>query len=169
MSQSIYFISDLHLGHKNILEFGDRKHKDLTEMHIAMMDAWNAKVRKMRDVVYVLGDVAFDINALDWLNMMNGQKRLILGNHDKFQYPVYEKYFEKVMHFHKGYGGMVLTHIPMHPNELQYRSWKWNIHGHVHDKKLNEVYGDKYFNVNVDIVGYAPLHLDEVREALNEK
>jgi calcineurin-like phosphoesterase family protein len=167
MSQTIYFISDLHLGHKNILDFGQRSHKDITEMHLAMVDAWNKKVRKHNDIIYVLGDVAMDVQALDWLNEMNGQKRLILGNHDTFQYPVYEKYFDKVYHFHKAYKGLVLTHIPIHPNELQYRSWKYNIHGHIHDPAKNNI-GDRYFNVNVDIIGYAPISLEEMREQLPE-
>lgn len=165
MGQQIYFIADLHLGHENILGFGQRKHSDMEEMHVAIMEKWNSVVRKQNDIVWVLGDVAMSVASLEWLNYMNGSKRLILGNHDTFQYPVYEKYFDKVMHFHKGYKGIVLTHIPIHPNELVYRSWKWNIHGHIHHKEKNNL-GPQYLNVNMDIVGYAPLHLDEVRERL---
>jgi len=165
MTTRVYFISDLHLGHKNIMNFGQRNHESLEDMHIAMVEAWNEKVTKNSSIVYVLGDVCMDIKEMHWLNMMNGQKRLILGNHDQFDYGVYQKYFKKVQHFHKGYKGMVLTHIPIHPNELECRSWKWNIHGHIHDPKKNDL-GDKYFNVNVDIVGYAPLSLEEIRDGL---
>lgn len=165
MSATIYFISDLHLGHKGILRFGQRKHEDLQDMHIAIMDAWNKTVRKDKDIVYVLGDVAFDIKELKWLRGMRGQKRLILGNHDQFDYGVYRKYFQKVMHFHKGYGGIVLTHIPIHPNELVYRSWKYNVHGHIHhaDKQIKD---PRYFNVNIDVNGYAPISLEELRDKL---
>lgn len=170
MTQSIYFISDLHLGHKNIMGFNQRAHETIDDMHIAMMEAWNEKVRKMRDIVYVLGDVAFDLDALKWLQAFNGTKRLVLGNHDKFDYPVYAKYFDKVYHFHKGYHGMVFTHIPIHPNELVYRNWKYNIHGHVHDVSKSPGVRDdpRYFNVNCDVIGYAPIELSELREQLPE-
>jgi len=162
MTQSIYFISDLHLGHKNIMSFGQREHDNLTDMHKAIMQAWNKKVKKQRDIVWVLGDVCMDIKCMHWLNALNGTKRLILGNHDKFDYGVYAKYFEKVYHFYKGYKGIVLTHIPIHPNELINRSWKWNVHGHIHDPK-KDIDDPRYLNVNMDIVGYTPLRLDEVR------
>lgn len=165
MTQTIYFISDPHLGHKGILKFGQRKHDTMDEMHIAMGDAWNAKVRKDKDIIWILGDVCMDIETLPWLHTLRGEKRLILGNHDTFNYDVYRQYFAKVMHFHKAYHGIVMTHIPVHPNELEYRNWKWNVHGHIHHSEKN-ILGDKYLNVNMDIVGYAPLALDEIREKL---
>jgi len=118
MSIKIHFISDLHLGHKRIMEFCQRDNTSLEDMHIDMVDKWNTKVRKNKDIVYILGDVCMDINELHWLNQMNGQKRLILGNHDTFHYDVYREYFKEVWHFHKAYKGLVLTHIPVHPNEL---------------------------------------------------
>lgn len=168
MTRTIYFTSDLHLGHKNIFKFGQRSHETLEHMHVAIMDAWNRKVKKQRDIVYVLGDVAMDITALKWLNYMNGSKRLVLGNHDKFDYPVYTKYFDKVYHFHKAYHGMVLTHIPIHPCELKNRNWLWNVHGHIHDP-LKDIKDDRYFNVNMDIIGYAPISLEELREKLSKE
>ena len=169
MSIGIHFISDLHLGHKRILEFGDRNHDSLEDMHIAMVDQWNTKVRKNKDIVYVVGDVCLDEKELHWLDAMNGQKRLILGNHDTFHYDIYRKHFKEVWHFHKAYKGIVITHIPVHPGELQNRgTWKYNVHGHIHDPKLNDL-GPKYLNVNVDIIGYAPMSLEEVRAQLEHQ
>lgn len=165
MTQRVYFTSDLHLGHKNIMTFSQRNHNSMTEMHEAIVEQWNNTVRKEKDIVYVLGDVCMDISELHWLDQMQGQKRLILGNHDQFDYNVYKKHFSKVQHFHKDYKGIVLSHIPIHPNELVYRSWKWNIHGHIHDVNKN-IPDSRYFNVNIDVVGYAPISLEEVRENL---
>lgn len=162
MSRKVYFISDLHLGHKNIMTFGQRHHDSMEDMHIAMLEQWNAKVRKHSDIVWVLGDVCMDIKEMYWLDKMNGEKRLILGNHDNFDWGVYAKHFSKVMAFHKAYKGLVLTHIPIHPKEMENRNWEVNVHGHIHHKEKN-ILGDKYINVNVDIVGYAPLSLEEVR------
>lgn len=165
MSTRIYFISDLHLGHKRIMEFGQRDHESLEDMHIAMVEQWNEKVRKNSSIVYVLGDVCMNIEDMKWLDAMNGQKRLILGNHDNFDYGVYQKYFKKVQAFHKAYKGLVLTHIPIHPNEMENRNWGVNVHGHIHHPEKNDL-GSSYFNVNVDIIGYAPLSLEEIREKI---
>lgn len=166
MSKQIWFIADLHLGHKRILDFGQRPYKDLEDMHIKMVEEWNDTIRKNSDIVWILGDVSFQIEELKWLNMMNGEKRLILGNHDCFDYGVYKKYFKKVMHFQKAYHGMVLTHIPIHPGELQYRNWKWNVHGHIH-KPEADIDDPRYFNANWDIVK-RPVNLDYVREQLDK-
>ena len=166
MSRTVYFISDLHLGHKRIMEFGQRGHDSLEDMHIAMMMAWNEKVRKHSDIVYVLGDVCFDLKEMHWLNKMNGEKRLILGNHDTFDLSVYQDYFSKVQAFHKAYKGLVLTHIPIHPKEMENRNWGTNVHGHIHHPEKNDL-GDKYFNVNVDIIGYQPISLEELRDELS--
>ena len=87
----VFFISDLHLGHKNILSFaGDYRGGDTVEEHDEwIVDQWNSVVGK-RDVVYVLGDVAFTREGLAKCNRLVGNKKLILRNHDNF--PL-EEYF----------------------------------------------------------------------------
>lgn len=168
MSKTIYFTSDLHLGHDGIMKFGQRKHDNTEDMAISIVEAWNAKVRKHSDIVYILGDVCFKMAHLRWLNYLNGELRLVLGNHDCFDYNVYRKRFSKVYHFHQAYKGMVLTHVPIHPNELEYRNWRWNVHGHIHDPAKN-IDDPRYFNVNMDVIGYAPISLEEIREQLNAR
>ena len=80
----IYYTSDLHLGHKNILRLSDRPFADLDEMHQTIRDNWNRIVTD-KDEVYILGDVAFklneEINSL--IASLKGRKHLIIGNHDK--------------------------------------------------------------------------------------
>lgn len=162
---NVYFTSDLHFGHKNILSFGQRKHDDIFEMHEAIIDSWNNTIRKKGDIVYVLGDIAMHPDFMPLFDRMRGRKRLVLGNHDMFHREIYELYFGKVYHFHKSYGGIVLTHIPIHPGELLYRSWKWNVHGHIH-RKEQDIDDSRYFNVNIDVIGYNPISLDEVKSNL---
>ena len=50
-----YYISDLHLLHKNCIGFDERPFADLEEMHEAILANWNRKVTNS-DTVYILGD-----------------------------------------------------------------------------------------------------------------
>ena len=78
----IFFGSDFHFGHQNILNYCSRPYRDLEEMHLAIVSIWNNTVTP-EDTVYVLGD--FSLNP-KWaelmLPQMNGTKILIKGNHD---------------------------------------------------------------------------------------
>lgn len=130
----IFFISDLHLGHKNILKFSlMRGGTDLHSHSEWLVEQWNSVVTK-RDLVWVLGDVCFDKDHLKYLKRMNGNKHLILGNHDIFSLDTYSKYFNKIHGFMK-YKGMWLSHAPIHKNHLRACI---NIHGHLHDRVVEE-------------------------------
>ena len=73
----IYFTSDTHFGHANIIKYCKRPFANVDEMNIALVAAWNAKV-KPEDTVYHLGDVTF--KRLDMVPLLNGTKILIRGN-----------------------------------------------------------------------------------------
>lgn len=55
-----YYISDLHLFHKNVTregkDFDDRPFDNLDEMHSTIKEKWNKKVTN-GDTVYILGDM----------------------------------------------------------------------------------------------------------------
>ena len=51
----IFFTSDLHFGHKNIIKFDNRPFFDVSDMNKELIKRWNNKVTK-DDVVYVCGD-----------------------------------------------------------------------------------------------------------------
>ena len=81
----IFFTSDLHFGHKNVIKFCDRPFKDLNHMECAIIDNFNERV-KPEDTIYFLGDIFFYSNnekISNVLSRMNGRKILIRGNHDK--------------------------------------------------------------------------------------
>lgn len=162
---NVFFIGDLHLGHKNIMKFGQRNFDTIEHHDEAMIDLWNSKVKSKRDLVWVLGDVAMSTEAMKILEKAQGHKRLIMGNHDREPISEYLKYFEDIRAFEKRYG-FVMSHVPIHPNEMVYRSWNYNVHGHIHDPKKN-LNVDTYFNVNVDSIGLIPLELDELRTKIN--
>ena len=39
-----YYISDLHIGHENILRFDNRPFADVNEMNNKLIENWNARV-----------------------------------------------------------------------------------------------------------------------------
>lgn len=84
----IWFTSDLHFFHDRILEFHPKRKEifgnTVEKAKEAMIQLWNSRVSK-KDTVYILGDLAFgeveDKRKL--FQRLNGNKVLILGNHDK--------------------------------------------------------------------------------------
>ena len=81
----IFFTSDLHLGHANILQFTSRKkkYKTIEEHDEDIIARWNKQV-KPNDVVYLVGDIIWSTvkNPKEILSRLNGEKHLIIGNHD---------------------------------------------------------------------------------------
>jgi len=160
---SVYFISDPHLGHRNIAKF--RSFVSSTEDNTAQfLDQWERHVHK-RDVVYLLGDVAFDLESLDLLRGLRGRKILIKGNHDDMvPTSAQAEVFEEI-HGMLKYKSMWLTHCPIHPVEMRER--RGNVHGHVHEKTIPD---ERYVNACVDAVfpdtGSWFLPLDEVKRRL---
>lgn len=96
-----YITSDIHFGHKNILQYcphrvcpsfdGDVKtatEAEITElvnlMNELIVTNWNSVVTP-EDSVYILGDVAMGqiVLAPAVIRQLNGKKMLVAGNHDK--------------------------------------------------------------------------------------
>ena len=78
-----YYISDLHIGHKNCISFDQRNFFDLKEMEETIINNWNNTVKK-GDKVYILGDMFWrNEGAAETLSKLKGQKHLVLGNHDR--------------------------------------------------------------------------------------
>lgn len=80
----IYFTSDNHFFHRNIIEYSNRPFRDVDHMNETMISNWNTLVQPT-DTIYCLGDFGFSrVDKLQRLfDRLVGQKHLILGNHDK--------------------------------------------------------------------------------------
>lgn len=78
---TVWYSSDPHFGHVNILKYCGRPFVDVDEMNAAIVDRWNAVV-KPADSVWVLGDVALSTKNLGPVAQLNGRKTLVAGNHD---------------------------------------------------------------------------------------
>ena len=143
---NVYFISDLHLAHRNVITFVDNFRAkamgvSTIEEHDEMIfDLWNDKATK-RDKVFVLGDIGYDI---DRMKALPGYKILHLGNHDKASAKRYLEVFDDII-------GPVrhskhwIAHFPPIEKEL----WgKDVIHGHTHSTGIED---ERYINVSVEM------------------
>lgn len=163
----VYFISDLHFHHKNILKFeGDnRPFSSVEEMDEELVKRWNDKVTN-RDKVFVLGDFAFG-SDISIAGRLNGNKILVMGNHDYKNADEYLKYFTKVYGCTQ-YKGYLLTHIPVHRSQ-KYR-YKGNIHGHLHsriliDDSMENEFDPFYINVSVErLPNLQPMEFNQLIE-----
>lgn len=158
---NVLFISDLHLGHENIMKFSSehRAGSDITEHDAWIVERWNSVVRP-KDVVYLLGDVAFTPTGLTSIARLNGRIKLLRGNHDEFSTAIYSELFDDLLPGLFKYKEFWLSHCPIHPAELRGRR---NIHGHVHHKSIPD---DRYINVCVEPLRGAPISLDQIRSAV---
>ena len=166
----IWFISDTHFFHDNILKFLDREQsafrgqywQTAEDMNETMIMNWNALV-KPQDKVYHLGDVACGVKyPNEFVNLMrrlNGHKRLMLGNHDRIHMDGY-RFFEKIELWTGGKfkkDGFVACHIPLRHDQM--RGGEVNVHGHIHQNSMDD---PRYINVCVEHTDYKPVHMDEI-------
>lgn len=84
----IWFTADWHFFHDRILDFHPKRRElfgnDMKEVTEKMIQKWNSRIDK-HDTVYILGDFAFGTTdeKRKLFQRLNGNKVLILGNHDK--------------------------------------------------------------------------------------
>lgn len=116
----IWFTSDPHYFHKNVIRLCKRPFNTLHEMHEHMIQEWNKRIHPS-ERVYVLGDFAFSGWTLtkQIVSRLNGYKILILGNHDLAAHKMLATGFQEVhenMYIEIGNKVKVyLSHYPFHP------------------------------------------------------
>lgn len=140
---AIYYISDLHFGHKDIILFDHRPFADTVQMEEVMVMYWNATVRP-GDTVYILGDFCWGKKD-EWLRLirkLSGQKVLIQGNHDLQSYPAeLKKEFVGIYDYKEITDNgrhVIMSHYPImfykHSNDPNY----YMLCGHVHKTPEND-------------------------------
>jgi calcineurin-like phosphoesterase family protein len=136
---AVFLVSDTHFGHAGVCRFTRndgctplRPWDNADEMDEAMVKAWNERVRP-NDKVYHLGDVVMSRKSLAIMSRLNGDKVLIRGNHDIFKDTDYREHFRELRAYHV-MNGMILSHIPIHPESLG--RFGVNIHGHTHANRV---------------------------------
>jgi len=113
----VFFTSDTHFFHGNIIRFCNRPFKDVETMNETIISNWNNTVGQ-DDIVFHLGDFCLGGSA-EWtriLDRLNGRIYLIMGNHDlKNIRQGYIDRFEHVamqMHITVGKQKIYLNHYP---------------------------------------------------------
>jgi calcineurin-like phosphoesterase family protein len=163
----IYFTSDLHLDHANVIKFCDRPFAHVDQMNSALIKNWNGIVAP-NDDVWVNGDFCFgDFDKWQmYCNMLKGNKFLIRGNHDRLQdgqiikagfSAVYDLHVLK--HNHQKY---VLCHYAMRTWPSSHKG-SFHLYGHSHGDIPD--YGLS-FDVGVDANDFKPVSIDQVDQRM---
>ena len=167
----ILYTSDLHFGHANVIGFDHRPFADSDEMDHVLIELWNGRVQP-DDTVYIVGDLCYrSKNTADWyLRQLNGNKILILGNHDApiLDNPKALHYLDdvaKMMNIKDGDKQICLCHYPIAEWDGFFRG-SWHIYGHIHNRK-DEAYEfmktkDHALNAGCMINNYTPASFNEL-------
>lgn len=178
---NIFFTSDLHLSHKNIIKYCNRPFNHLKEMDEAIIDNWNSCVGD-NDIIFILGDFCFGAKTtwVRYLEKLNGKKYLIQGNHDK---NIPEDKFIKVtpmmnilikgdIEIDDGQR-ITLCHYPMLSWYQSHRG-SWNLFGHVHGGLSNKGLDESritpnQLDVGVDVHDFTPISYEKVKEIITKQ
>jgi calcineurin-like phosphoesterase family protein len=164
----IWFTSDSHFGHANIIKFCRRPFDTVDDMNDVLIRRWN-EVVKPEDTVYHLGDVSLKISTpktISILKQLNGIKRLLIGNHDHhhLKNQSFRDCFEQIEHYYelKHNGKLyVLQHYP-------FLSWNGSNRGSVnlagHRHLLQQESNILRFDVGVDANSYSPVSIDYIEQ-----
>ena len=174
---SNFVSSDYHLGHGNIIKLAKRPFKDLNHMNETIIKNHNERI-KNDDTFFHVGDFCFrnspggkdgegtTTRATNYLEVLNGQKVLIKGNHDKNN--TVKTCIERIYVNFGGYR-ICMVHSPSH---VDYKC-KVNLVGHVHGEwKFMRFERDGRVtyavNVGVDQWNFRPITIDEALIGLDK-
>ena len=157
----IYFTSDLHFGHTNIIMHSKRPFLGVTEMNDGLIERYNSVVTN-KDDVYILGDVAF-CDPTPLVARMNGRKHLIMGNHD---HPKKSKLHGCAFQWIKDTYELSVNGQKIWLAHYPHRAWPnshhgaWHLYGHSHG---NMPPHGRSMDVGVDVWGYYPVSFENIQ------
>ena len=197
--KDIFFTSDHHFGHANIIKYSNRPFAHVDEMNEQLIANWNSTVPKGARV-YHCGDIAL-CDVRDWENIrrrLNGQIYLLNGNHEYTANETPElfvwikDYFKlkvddpeaNVGERNQGRQEVVLFHYPIASWDKHHHG-AWHLHGHCHSNhngwKAEHMPNARSLDIGIDSVAlylgrgkaipenYRPLSYFEVREFMRAK
>jgi len=172
----IWFTSDWHLDHENIITYSNRPFANVREQEAAIVANFFKCVRE-GDTVYHLGDIAFDEEAVDrfatrFMRMYHGsvQFHYIVGNHEKRAMAAIRHMATSVSDMKTikwGKHSITLCHFLMSSFPRSHYN-AWQIFGHHHGVVPTEHLG-KRMNVCVELHDYKPVSIEDVRLWMNQQ
>lgn len=189
----IWFTSDWHLSHTNIIRYCDRPFDNTQHMNEQLVERHNRLVAPDDDV-YVLGDVAMGrrTESLPWISRFNGQLHLISGNHDpcwahrykpsqanklqRARQQYMDAGFATIADTHQlNLGGthVLLHHFPYAGDSKAKDRYvdarpqdrgAWLLHGHVHELWRQN---GRQINVGTDAWNYQPVHTEQILDLID--
>jgi calcineurin-like phosphoesterase family protein len=163
--EDMWIISDTHWKNDNIIKYCGRP----MDHDRLMLNGWWDNVGP-NDTILHLGDLGhtnkWDEEFTRKIELLPGNKFIILGNHDKSNYDYAGLGFTVIPEFHtivrdpRGKNRTVyFTHAPMH----SLGQGSINIHGHIHNNGYDRGAGEQdYRNVSVEVMDYKPARLRDI-------
>jgi len=182
-ADNIWFTSDPHFLHANIIKYCNRPFEDIKEMNQTLVNNWNSVVGE-DDLIFCLGDFALgkesDCNHI--LKSLNGHKVLIKGNHEKtvmkksfnrdeFDGGIYQLLEIKVNdeEVSNEFQDIILCHYTMMTWNKSHRG-AWQLFGHVHGMFDNSPnLSPNQFDVGVDSHDFTPISYQRVKEIITQR
>lgn len=181
----IWFTSDLHFNHTNLLKIGKgRPFSSIEEHDETLIDNWNKVVDK-GDLVYILGDISINCEhdkLADYFKRLNASKHLILGNHDRKKEVAFllkdnliqsmRNYHEIKYNLNEKVYKLILNHYPIlefngafkTKPDLTYIHCYGHTHGVNNYDKIYKKLGFLAYHVGVDTNNYTPVCIDSIIE-----
>lgn len=157
----LWFTSDTHFGHRNILEYSHRPFPSVEQMNEELRQNWNDVVTS-DGTIFHLGDFAIwpHKKTEELLGQLDGKIRYIFGNHDHDirGRPALQKHFSSVHDMvqikvrdadaYGGYQRITLSHFGFETWNKSHHG-AWSLHGHSHSSLAPR---GKRLDVGVDAV-----------------
>ena len=166
VSPQQFLISDLHLGHRNIIHYCRRPFFSSREMDEVLIGNWNCRVSP-GDEVFYLGDLCHGRNAppaAEYLSQMNGRIHIIAGNHDEAIPGAVTS-----LTLRHGEREFLLVHDPA---TAAANFPGWIIHGHHHNNHMGTYpfinAESRTINVSAELLDYIPVSIAELCTILQQ-
>lgn len=176
-ANQVFFTSDTHFWHKNIIRICNRPFKDVDDMNDQLVENWN-KVVTNDSHIFHLGDFALGGTKAwnDILDRLNGKIHLVMGNHD------YQNIRAIPVDRFASIDDMVQIQIVEEDKFLTmchyplltwggYERGVWDLYGHNHTSPTHPMMGSKpeQYDVGVEQNNYTPLSYQQVKDIINEQ
>lgn len=166
----IWFSSDLHLGHANIMKYCSRPFKSVDEMDDYILTSFESTIRT-GDILYFLGDLTFKRRLAEtFFDFLEGVDIFFVkGNHDKGKVLklAEERSVDCAPQMDVSLGGQLisLNHFCMRVwNKSHFNSW--HLYGHSHGS-LEPI--GKSWDVGVDNNNFAPVSFDTICDIMESR